>query len=224
MTIDYECKCGLERRFKDDAAGKRKTCPDCGRTFRVPQPLEADEPPEVDDTHQAEPPVRRKKKKRPKGPWLPWLPRFSFEVSLFGLSGGQLLFLFGGLLGVVLLVVLFVPGLGTRAYYSVEAFSGEFGTSNLRTEEAEEGIFVSIHNTGVGTIKERLVLAVTVRDLRGRSEERQVLTKVKVQGNTTKNNRTVHYEIVWTKEQGVSEVTVDGKKVVRSWLSSRGKL
>jgi predicted RNA-binding Zn-ribbon protein involved in translation (DUF1610 family) len=42
MAIDTECKaCGKALRARDDAAGKRMTCPDCGTEITVPSLVSA---------------------------------------------------------------------------------------------------------------------------------------------------------------------------------------
>lgn len=55
MPIQTECDCGKTYRVKDELAGKRFRCTECGTTVRIPQPEE--EPLEV--SLAEEPPRRR---------------------------------------------------------------------------------------------------------------------------------------------------------------------
>src|SRR5437016_25897 len=43
VTIAVTCACGKHLRIKDELAGKRVTCPDCGETVLVPPSKDADE-------------------------------------------------------------------------------------------------------------------------------------------------------------------------------------
>jgi hypothetical protein len=38
MAIDFECPCGKKLKSKDEFAGKRTKCPQCGAGLTVPQP------------------------------------------------------------------------------------------------------------------------------------------------------------------------------------------
>lgn len=59
MSIQVNCKCGKVLRAKDDRAGKRAKCPECGETLVLPVAKSAqNEPPE--SQKESEAPVRRK--------------------------------------------------------------------------------------------------------------------------------------------------------------------
>ena len=73
MPISLECKCGRSFRARDEAAGKRVKCPDCGAPVLVPAPeddeeevMEAVEAAPADDADGDDARPRKKKKRRPR--------------------------------------------------------------------------------------------------------------------------------------------------------------
>jgi RsiW-degrading membrane proteinase PrsW (M82 family) len=51
MAISFACKCGKTLRARDELAGKKARCPQCGSTLPIPQPEAAAYDPELDLTY-----------------------------------------------------------------------------------------------------------------------------------------------------------------------------
>src|SRR5437773_491233 len=92
MTIRFSCECGKQLAVKDENAGKRVRCPDCGEIQTVPEsgpveaglrtgkpkqrPVRAAEEDEEDRDEREEDedrPRKRKKKSSRSGGTFPWL-------------------------------------------------------------------------------------------------------------------------------------------------------
>jgi hypothetical protein len=200
MSISTLCGCGKRLKFKDSAAGKRVKCSACGQSMRL-EAADAEEPP----AEEAAPKKKRGKTKpkvkreHAKESWL--------QRTILGMRVGGWLVAFGVLGGLALATVLIlpkaVPSLGSEPYYTLQA--------------ATDHVIVTIHNTEVGdipvTLKKRSIRTQFDGGLGGVALPEYEMPTVSRKEKTARGGKTVSWEIECTKENGVTEVRCDDKKL-----------
>ena len=94
MAIPFRCQCGKTIKAKDEMAGKKFRCPDCGKAMQVPEPEAFEEDPfetrEDDFEEERRPAPRRRSSSGSKPRKAP--AKSSNHGLIFGLAAAALAF------------------------------------------------------------------------------------------------------------------------------------